>query len=69
MEPATATRSTTSDDIPDRTHFHVDGAWVAPLSTETIAVENPVTEEVLATVPAGTPADVDRAVEIGRAHV
>ena len=67
MEPATATRSTTSDDIPDRTHFYVDGAWVAPLSTETIAVENPVTEEVLATVPAGTPADVDRAVAAARA--
>ncbi|MEV4344865.1 aldehyde dehydrogenase family protein [Actinoplanes sp. NPDC049596] len=51
----------------DRPHLYLGGEWVAPASTETIAVENPATEEVLAHVPAGTPEDVDRAVAAARA--
>ena len=51
----------------DRTAFYVDGRWVPPAGTETIAVENPYTEEVIAHVPAGTTADVDRAVSAARA--
>ncbi|GIE99048.1 aldehyde dehydrogenase family protein [Paractinoplanes rishiriensis] len=42
--------------------LYLGGQWVAPASAETIAVENPATEEVLGHVPAGTAQDVDRAV-------
>ncbi|MFY1594461.1 aldehyde dehydrogenase family protein [Micromonospora sp. WMMD737] len=45
-----------------RTDFYLDGEWVAAGAGETVAVRNPATEEVVAAVPAGTPADVDRAV-------
>jgi aldehyde dehydrogenase (NAD+) len=45
----------------------VDGGWVAPTGSETLTVVNPTTEQPLATVPAGTPADVDRAVAAARA--
>ncbi|WP_250003078.1 aldehyde dehydrogenase family protein [Actinoplanes sp. M2I2] len=51
----------------DRPHLYIGGEWVTPASTETIAVENPATEEVLGHVPAGTAADVDRAVAAARA--
>ncbi|MEU4774216.1 aldehyde dehydrogenase family protein [Micromonospora sp. NPDC023644] len=50
-----------------RTAFYLDGEWVAAGSGETVAVRNPATEEVVATVPAGTAADVDRAVAAARA--
>lgn len=53
-------------DLP-RTDIYLDGAWVAPSCGQTIAVHNPATEEVLASVPAGTAADVDRAVTAARA--
>ncbi|HVV11040.1 aldehyde dehydrogenase family protein [Amycolatopsis sp.] len=46
----------------DRTALYVDGAWAPADGGETIPVENPATEEVIAAVPAGTAADVDRAV-------
>ncbi|MEH1101405.1 aldehyde dehydrogenase family protein [Micromonospora sp. CPCC 205561] len=49
-----------------RTDFYLDGEWVAA-SGETLAVRNPATEEVVASVPAGTAADVDRAVAAARA--
>ncbi|WP_406291133.1 aldehyde dehydrogenase family protein [Embleya sp. NBC_00896] len=42
--------------------IYIDGAWTAPSSTETIDVVDPNTEQVVATVPQCTPADVDRAV-------
>jgi aldehyde dehydrogenase (NAD+) len=51
----------------DRTQFYIDGGWVTPLGSETIAVENPTTEQVIAHVPAGTAADVDRAVAAAKA--
>ena len=50
-----------------RTDIFLDGAWVAPSCAQSIAVHNPATEEVLACVPAGTAADVDRAVTAARA--
>ncbi|MFI7492335.1 aldehyde dehydrogenase family protein [Micromonospora echinaurantiaca] len=50
-----------------RTHIYLDGAWVAASSGQTLAVRNPATEKVVATVPAGTAADVDRAVAAARA--
>jgi aldehyde dehydrogenase (NAD+) len=51
----------------DRDRIYVDGAFVAPAGTERIPVENPATEEVIGHVPAGGPADVDRAVTAARA--
>ena len=40
----------------------IGGEWVASTGTEIIEVENPVTEEIIATIPDGTVEDVDRAV-------
>ena len=51
----------------DRPQLYLGGEWVTPASADTIAVENPATEEVLAHVPAGTAEDVDRAVAAARA--
>ncbi|GAA0507545.1 aldehyde dehydrogenase [Paractinoplanes deccanensis] len=50
----------------DRPHLYLGGEWVQPSSPETVAVENPATEEILAHVPAGTALDVDRAVAAAR---
>lgn len=50
----------------DRTALYIDGGWVATAGQETIDVVNPATEEVIATIPAGTPADVDVAVAAAR---
>ncbi|WP_329110373.1 aldehyde dehydrogenase family protein [Micromonospora sp. NBC_01699] len=50
-----------------RTDLYLDGQWVTPAATDTIPIENPTTEQVIGTVPAGTTADVDRAVAAARA--
>jgi acyl-CoA reductase-like NAD-dependent aldehyde dehydrogenase len=42
--------------------LYIDGAWVAPQGTGTIAVVNASTEAVMGQIPEGTAADVDRAV-------
>jgi aldehyde dehydrogenase (NAD+) len=47
--------------------LYVGGAWVPPAGGDTLTIVNPTTEEPLATVPAGTPADVDAAVSAARA--
>jgi aldehyde dehydrogenase (NAD+) len=47
--------------------LYVGGRWVASGSSETIAVINPTTEAVIASVPAATTADVDAAVAAARA--
>ncbi len=47
--------------------LYTDGAWVAPLSTDRIAVENPATREIIAHVPACGQADTDRAVAAANA--
>jgi aldehyde dehydrogenase (NAD+) len=47
--------------------LYVDGAWVDAEASATVAVLNPATEEVLAEVPEGSVADVDRAVAAARA--
>ncbi|MGH9150617.1 MAG: aldehyde dehydrogenase family protein, partial [Acidimicrobiales bacterium] len=44
----------------------IGGAWVRPSGAGTITVVNPTTEEPLAEVPAGSPADGDRAVWAAR---
>ena len=46
--------------------LYIAGDWVVPTSRDRIEVISPVTEEVVATVPAGTRADVDRAVAAAR---
>jgi len=51
----------------NRDSLYIGGRWVPASSGETIAVENPATEEVLGHVPAGTAEDVDRAVAAARA--
>ncbi|MFM8266559.1 MAG: aldehyde dehydrogenase family protein [Ilumatobacteraceae bacterium] len=48
-------------------HLYIDGQWVAPSGTDTLEVTDSTTEEVIATIPAGTEADVDRAVSAARA--
>lgn len=47
-------------------HF-INGQWVEPESSETIDVISASTEEVIGRVPAGTPADVDKAVAAAKA--
>ena len=47
--------------------FFIDGAWVDPISDETLDVENPATEQVFATIALGTSEDVDKAVAAARA--
>ena len=46
-----------------RDSFYIDGEWVKPSASETLDVIDSTTEDVFATIPAGTPADIDRAVE------
>ncbi|WP_320064449.1 aldehyde dehydrogenase family protein [Micromonospora sp. RTGN7] len=50
-----------------RTDFYLDGHWVSASPGQSLPVHNPATEQVIATVPAGTAADVDRAVAAARA--
>jgi aldehyde dehydrogenase (NAD+) len=45
-----------------RNAMYVGGRWVAPVGGGTVPVENPYTQQVIAHVPAGSAADVDRAV-------
>jgi aldehyde dehydrogenase (NAD+) len=60
--------STDARALPDHLDaLFVGGEWVSPSGTDTLTVVNPTTEQPLATVPAGTPTDVDRAVAAARA--
>ncbi|MFE6665431.1 aldehyde dehydrogenase family protein [Streptomyces sp. NPDC057697] len=47
--------------------MYIDGAWRPAAGQDTIAVVNPVDEQVIAHVPAGTAQDVDAAVRAARA--
>jgi len=47
----------------DRDSIYIDGAWVASSGEGRIEVINSTTEEPMGSVPAGTPEDVDLAVE------
>lgn len=47
--------------------FYVNGTWKAAQGTGTFEVVDPTTELAIATVPAGTPADVEPAVEAAKA--
>ncbi len=46
----------------DKRRFYIDGRWVDPLTVCDRYIINPATEEAVAIVSMGTPADVDRAV-------
>ncbi|MBD0323330.1 MAG: aldehyde dehydrogenase family protein [Aldersonia sp.] len=54
-------------EVLDRTKIYIDGGWVESEGTDRIQVVNPATEEVIAEVAEGTPADVDKAVAAARA--
>ena len=46
--------------------LYINGTWVKSAGNETIAVFNAATEEVMATIPAGTASDADAAVKAAR---
>ncbi len=50
-----------------RDNLYIDGQWVSARGRETLQVVNPATEEVIATVPAGTVQDAAAAVCAARA--
>ena len=49
------------------TQFYINGAWVDPVTPETLDVINPATEEVAAVISVGSSADVDKAVAAAKA--
>ena len=49
-----------------RDRLYIGGQWVEPAGGATIEVLDSTTEDVIGTVPEGTPEDVDRAVEAAR---
>ncbi|MDP9240646.1 MAG: aldehyde dehydrogenase family protein [Actinomycetota bacterium] len=50
-----------------RDDFYVGGEWFRPAGSDRIEVVDPTSEQVIATVPEGTTADVDAAVSAARA--
>src|SRR5215213_5995393 len=56
----------TAAELQGKDKVFIGGAWVAPGGAEPIEVVNPTTEEVLGTIPACSPEDVDRAVAAAR---
>src|SRR4051812_23613687 len=44
----------------------IDGSFVEPTSNETLAVEDPATEQSLGVVPLGAKADIERAVNAAK---
>ena len=59
----------TAAELQVRDRVFIGGEWVAPSGSEPIEVVNSTTEEVMGTVPACSPEDVDRAVAISAAAV
>lgn len=49
-----------------KNRLYIGGQWVAPASADTLTVVSPSTEQVIATIPAGTTEDADRAVRAAR---
>ena len=47
--------------------FYIDGRWVAPLTTDTIDVINPATEQPITSIAMGGADDVDAAVAAAKA--
>lgn len=48
------------------TKFYIDGAWVDPVTANTVEVENPATEQTIGHITIGSAADVDKAVVAAR---
>ena len=46
--------------------FYINGEWVAPSTSDTLAVINPATEQSIATIAMGGKEDVDKAVAAAR---
>ncbi|MCW2545500.1 MAG: aldehyde dehydrogenase family protein, partial [Frankiales bacterium] len=55
-----------TDEQWDRLAFFIDGAWVPAEARDAISIVNPETEDVIGSVAAGTPDDVDAAVAAAR---
>ena len=54
------------DVVTSHNTFFIGGEWAPPATDERIEVVSPVTEEVIASVPAGSRADIDHAVAAAR---
>ncbi len=67
MEASVAPASFVPGTVVDRPQLFIGGEWVAPAGTQTIEVVNASTEQVMGSVPEGTPEDVGRAVAAARA--
>lgn len=52
--------------LQSRSELFIGGEWVAPATAKRIEIVSPFTEEVVATVPDGSEADIDRAVAAAR---
>jgi aldehyde dehydrogenase (NAD+) len=52
---------------PNLLKFYINGAWVDPISSTRMGVENPATEEIVAEVALGNTADADKAIAAARA--
>ena len=48
------------------TEFYIGNEWVKPSSSDQLSVINPFTEQVIATVPEGKEADIDKAVSAAK---
>ncbi|MGH3457754.1 aldehyde dehydrogenase family protein [Aeromicrobium sp.] len=57
---------TTATEVQTRDQLFIGGGWVDPTGSETIDVVNSTTEDVMATIPAGSADDADRAVRAAR---
>ena len=56
----------TAAEVQARDKVFIGGEWVEPQGSETIEVVNSTSEDVMATIPACTPADADLAVRAAR---
>jgi acyl-CoA reductase-like NAD-dependent aldehyde dehydrogenase len=58
--------ATAEQSVQVRDRIYIGGEWVASSGTGTLEVVNSTTEQVMGTIPEGTPEDVDRAVAAAR---
>lgn len=50
----------------DRDRFYIGGTWTVPAGTDTVAVLDSTTEEVIGSIPSGTAEDADWAIRAAR---
>ena len=58
--------ATHADHVKHITDLYINGSWIPSTGKEVVEVYDPTTAQVVATVPAGTPEDVDKAVKAAR---